>query len=1496
VPGRGRHLAGIALVISWVALVCLAPGAAAQSKPDDDAPDTHIDSGPNGLTHDTTPTFDLSATEPGATFECRLDDGPLDDCTTPFTTPELAPGDHVLRVHAQDVSANFDASPAMRSFTVQPDVASGKGPSAACHVTDGKFTPCPDGRHEWGDVGRAAFGDTNAYLYADQADLVANRGIPGSPVDTFMLLYDECDRRTPLGADEFFVVSFDTVENERFVRYVVHVFGDGTILFFENGKLEHGDGGATRVHEIDGQHGAAGFGPSPDCGHNHLVVEYDIELEAAGGHSYSPDPAWWSAHASGGGGSTNPGTTCPRQVGPSSLGGSSPWAAGAVTRSGTDVDKDGLDHDTERRLATDPCNYDTDGDGLADSWEVEDPSVPGAGFDLDGNGTVDVPSKLVFGGGFDAPNPLRKDVYVEVDSYDCNVGGCPPFDPMVHGLNAQAKTDVERMFAGLDMSLHIVDDEHVTHTPNCDQPPALLRGGPNPAFGTRDQRALAFGDLIRAKELAFRYAVFGHSTLFDDDNPCATPGAVDLATTALFGSPGLPNYDNTPFGSAVIGGRDMVVSLSPLWICPSDTEVPNPALILNIGLTLPATPLFARICRSRSQFNGALFPARVIGRALPSIKKPYSRLLGVSEENGTTQLLGRTFAHLLGHLLGLSEAQVGNHPQQAQAYPPAQPYLLPDPYPGAASIKLGGDSDSPLFAIDSSASKLRFTPRIATGTVTEDTVDDNPIGEAGQIDSDGDGVIEDNDNCTGFDNPDQADLDGDGVGDACDPDIDGDGADNAADAHPVDTDDDGIDNVADTDDDGDGVLDGADDCALVPNAGQADVDGDGTGDACDDDADGDGAGDELELPTGSDRLDPASTPEFLGVGDSCSDGLDNDGDGAVDGADDGCIDSDGDTMPDSRDPCPSVADAGWADTDGDGVGNACDPDSDGDGVTDADERSAGSDPFHDASTPETRSVDGVCSDGVDNDMDGLTDADDPRCLLPSKLGPSVIRPGFDAVATPPNDDDTTGPVALGFQIAFGGQTFDETYVNNNGNLTFEGPLADFIPFDLTQAPDPIVAPFFADVDTREGAVARYGTGTVDGRPAFGVTWPGVGCYPRNTSLRNAFQAILVDRTDVAAGAFDIELDYDQLQWDQGQAPPCDTSGGTTRPPKRQRDAVGGAARAGYSDGTGNAGSSVELPGSGVSRGLLDDNEATGLVHAARDSSLPGRYVFHIRPPSPDRDGDGVGNEIDNCPEDTNAGQQDTGLIGVGDACRPERNTTAGFLQAGLDATTTARPTSTLLADAPTMLERLVEIVKFRVDAGLTSSPEQLTHNLVSSVVDLGLVSAADAPQLEADVLLRVLGPRTPPPPPPPPVIGPPLAAPPIGPTRDTTAPVLTRLYAAPRVFALGAGGLSATRVRYTLSEAAFVRIEVAKPKPGRRLGSACKAPSRQLARARPCTRYKVVTRLGQPGVTGQNARAFSGLVGRRPLAPGSYRITATAIDAAGNRSQPRNAHFRVRRP
>ena len=44
-----------------------------------------------------------------------------------------------------------------------------------------------------------------------------------------------------------------------------------------------------------------------------------------------------------------------------------------------------------------------------------------------------------------------------------------------------------------------------------------------------------------------------------------------------------------------------------------------------------------------------------------------------------------------------------------------------------------------------------------------------------ESDGDGDGVFDDVDNCPFISNPDQADFEGDGIGDACDPDTDGDG-------------------------------------------------------------------------------------------------------------------------------------------------------------------------------------------------------------------------------------------------------------------------------------------------------------------------------------------------------------------------------------------------------------------------------------------------------------------------------------------------------------------------------------------------------------------------------------------------------------------------------------------------------------------------------------------------------------------------------------------------
>ena len=106
-------------------------------------------------------------------------------------------------------------------------------------------------------------------------------------------------------------------------------------------------------------------------------------------------------------------------------------------------------------------------------------------------------------------------------------------------------------------------------------------------------------------------------------------------------------------------------------------------------------------------------------------------------------------------------------------------------------------------------------------------------------DSDGDGVSDGADDCVRVANPGQADLDGDALGDACDPDMDADGVRNEADTCPrmankgqADLDHDGIGDACDDDRDGDGMRNTLDNCADSVNKDQADVDGDRVGDAC----------------------------------------------------------------------------------------------------------------------------------------------------------------------------------------------------------------------------------------------------------------------------------------------------------------------------------------------------------------------------------------------------------------------------------------------------------------------------------------------------------------------------------------------------------------------------------------------------------------------------------------------------------------------------------------
>ena len=188
---------------------------------------------------------------------------------------------------------------------------------------------------------------------------------------------------------------------------------------------------------------------------------------------------------------------------------------------------------------------------------------------------------------------------------------------------------------------------------------------------------------------------------------------------------------------------------------------------------------------------------------------------------------------------------------------------------------------------------------------------------------------------------------------------------------------------------------------------------------------------------------------------------------------------------------------------------------------------------------------------------------------------------------------------VGFNLNFFGTTYSNLYVNNNGNVTFNNSLSTFTPFGLINNSFPIIAPFFADVDTRNGgsSLVHYGQGTVNGRNAFGVNWINVGYFSAQADKLNSFQLILTDRSDIGSGDFDIEFNYDQILWETGSA-----SGGS--------GGFGGtSAAAGYTDGGSH---DYEFTGSRVNRAFLDANQTTGLVHNSLGSNTLGQYIFNVR--------------------------------------------------------------------------------------------------------------------------------------------------------------------------------------------------------------------------------------------------------------------------------------------
>lgn len=195
--------------------------------------------------------------------------------------------------------------------------------------------------------------------------------------------------------------------------------------------------------------------------------------------------------------------------------------------------------------------------------------------------------------------------------------------------------------------------------------------------------------------------------------------------------------------------------------------------------------------------------------------------------------------------------------------------------------------------------------------------------------------------------------------------------------------------------------------------------------------------------------------------------------------------------------------------------------------------------------------------------------------------------------------------------------YTQFWVSNNGLMTLGGLYTSQTPVALSGLVDaalPILCPLWLPIDTTSQGTVTYKNiqyfytsapdGSVasqyDGHYGIAVTWTDV-APPGGGAERNTFQVVILGRPDAGPNPidggpaprpycdWDIEFNYDKVQWDNG-----------------------GVFRIGFSNGEIASGQVFEFPGSGRAGYFLDSNSKTGLIYHSHNSLVPGRYVFHVR--------------------------------------------------------------------------------------------------------------------------------------------------------------------------------------------------------------------------------------------------------------------------------------------
>ena len=208
-------------------------------------------------------------------------------------------------------------------------------------------------------------------------------------------------------------------------------------------------------------------------------------------------------------------------------------------------------------------------------------------------------------------------------------------------------------------------------------------------------------------------------------------------------------------------------------------------------------------------------------------------------------------------------------------------------------------------------------------------------------------------------------------------------------------------------------------------------------------------------------------------------------------------------------------------------------------------------------------------------------------------------------------DGSSSVLILPFPFRFFDTLYSTLYVNNNGHISFDDPLDLYIPRPFPIPDLPLIAPYWADVDTTPpdggqvwyristdkslitdliGSVMNSSQLTLSSfTPEYLVivTWDHVGYYEERTDKTNTFQCILA--ADNAASYVIYQYADDEIQWTTSSS-----SGGT--------DGLGGnAALVGY-----NAGDCIRYK-------TVRESMTTEIINITKTSNIgiPGVYVFKV---------------------------------------------------------------------------------------------------------------------------------------------------------------------------------------------------------------------------------------------------------------------------------------------